>query len=102
MWLPIEEKIKSSTMKMAYQLLNKGVPEELSVKTPMNKNGLRIQEYKKFAKKPNWLNKNKLTKSSLWNHVYSYNTLPKSITTQNTPKNSKRLFKSFFVPSKRK
>ena len=48
---------------MAYQIMNSGIPEELAVKNPMNKNGMRIQDHKKFANKPSWLNSNKLTKN---------------------------------------
>ena len=50
-WLPIQDEIKFTTMKMAYQILNKGIPEEISVKAPMYKNGRRIQEQRKFYKK---------------------------------------------------
>ena len=33
-------------MKMAYKIFNLGIPEEMAVKNPMNKNGRRIQEQK--------------------------------------------------------
>ena len=85
-WLPLEQQINYSSMKMAYQILNSGILEELAVKNPMNKNGMRIKDHKKFAKKPSWLNSNKLTKNSLWNRLYFYNTLPKTLTTQPTDK----------------
>ena len=47
-WLPVEDQIKYSTMTMAYNIFNFGIPEEMSSKNPMNKNGLRIQEQRKF------------------------------------------------------
>ena len=69
-------------MKVAFTLLNKGIPEELPEKNPMNLNGNHIQEHRNFAKKAKWLDASKLNKKSLWNRIYFYNTLPKNFTTQ--------------------
>ena len=66
----------------------------------MNKNGLRIQEHRKFSKKPSWLNKNKLTKSTLWNRIYYYNTLPKNMTTLPTMKKIKKSLKKHLLNPK--
>ena len=96
-WLPIKEDIQFSTLKMAYKMLNSGVPEELSVKAPMNKKGRRIEQHKKFDQKPKWLNKDKLTRSTFWNRIYFYNTLPERITTLPTLNKLKKALKSYLM-----
>ena len=88
-WLPLEQDIQFATAKMAYKILNEGVPEELAIKGPMNKNGKRIQDQRKCGQKPKWLNQNALAKSTRWNRLYFYNTLPKNLTMQQTLKKLK-------------
>ena len=46
----------------------------------INLKSLQVGLHRKSNKKPRWLNKNKMTKSSYRSWAYSYNMLPEKIT----------------------
>ena len=79
-WLPIEEEIKLSTMKMVNKILLTSVPAGLAALMPKNEIAPRIMVHHKLASKPTFLNKSLLTRSTFRNRAYIYNSLPGQVT----------------------
>ena len=94
--MDIETEIESATHKQTFKILNWNIPEEISIKMPMNSNSMRMQSNKKLATKPKWLGKNKLSRSSYQNRAYRFNTLPNIVTLQESFKDFKKELKKFF------
>ena len=92
-WKSVKNEVLWATFVHTYKIINMGIPEELAVVMPRNNNGLRMSEQKKLAKKPSWLNRNKSTRASFRNRAYSFNTLPKNVTSQEKFKDFKKNIK---------
>ena len=73
-----------STHTQTWKILNLIIPEETASRMPRNMTGHIIQAQNKLARKPRWLDGNKIFRCSYRSRTYSYNTLPGSITSQTT------------------
>ena len=96
-WKSIKNEILWATYCHTFKILNLGIPEELALVMPKNKNGLRMSSQNKLDKKPRWLSKNKATRASYRNRAYAYNTLPKVVTSQTIYKDFRKELKNYLA-----
>ena len=79
-WLTIRQDIDLATSTLTHKVIHQQIPEELSLKIPINQTNPRLKEAAKLATKPKYLNKNKWTSSSFRGHAHLFNTLPHRLT----------------------
>ena len=96
-WLPIDQEIKLSTMKMVNKILLTSVPVGLSQRMPENTTAPRIMVHHKLSTKPVFLNKSLLTRTSFRSRAYIYNTLPGRVTSLRDHKKFKKWAKVHLI-----
>ena len=94
-WLPIKQEITLATHKTVHRIINQNIPAGLAQLMPTNKTSTRLAIHQKLAPKPRYLNKTKLTQSTLRNRAYAYNVLPGRITAFKDKEKFKKWAKKF-------
>ena len=96
-WLNIKQESTLATLRLVHKIINKSIPEELSVKMPINRTNPRLIEARKLQCKPKELNKNKRTLLSFRNRAYILNTIPHRITALQDSKRFNKWVKTFLI-----
>ena len=95
-WRSIRNEIAWATHCQTFKVLNFSIPEELALVMPLNTNGLRMTSQKKLDTKPRWLVQTKAGRAAFRNRAYSFNILPKRVTSQILYKDFRKELKKHF------
>ena len=100
-WLTVKQTILYTQLKQTHKIINTTKNNTMKTLMPLNTNGNRLQQQRKLDKKPSYLNKNKLTQSTLRNQCYKYNTLTAKLTSEIKHKKFKTELRKYIIEKQR-